>query len=149
MQNANASKKSDVDPKFQKLIQKLRTRSQTEFQTRKQNNQVKYEHPDPPVDPFDYDSYEDPFRREKANNDFVSATTSPNSPGTAGDLVATTIQIDYLSIAERAYRARLASGFPRMVAHQLARKKGHGDSKGPFTRGALEYVRGVLKQSSK
>lgn len=147
---ARPQKKADIDPNFQKQVRKRKTDAQQEGQKRKQNEQVQVMMPelgDWSGDLFDWEGISKAFERKKANADYVKATSDAQNPGVTGDLVSTTTQIDYLAIMERAFRARHSSSFPRVVAHQIGRKAGHGGSQGVFNRGALEYVNGLIRQS--
>ncbi len=150
--NANPTKKSDIDPNFEKQINARQDDAKQEERARKRNEQVHWMTPtDWQGDPFDWNGMKAPFNRDKANSDYEAAVDDPKSPGNSGDLVATTTQIDYLACMERAFRARHTYGahqFCRPVAQSLGRKKGHGHAKGPFKQSVLQYVRDVLKQAS-
>jgi len=49
---------------------------------------------------------------------------------------------------ERAFRARHSFHFPRPLAHQTCRRKGHGDEKGIFKVSMLDYINQVIKQTA-
>jgi hypothetical protein len=143
-------KRSDIDPNFQAQVKNLATLQSDEYDARTKGNQVKVDMPvknDWDGDLHDLDGIGQAFNRDKANEDFTNAIKDPNNPGVTGDLVATTTQIDYLSCMERAFRARHGSSFPRMVAQAAGRANNQGADTGPIVRSALDYVRGVHKQS--
>lgn len=96
---------------------------------------------------FDFEAMAVPFSRADANAQFVEAVGDSEAPGTSGDIVVTTTQIDYLACLERAFRVRHGLRRSRAVAHLLARLKAHGDDRGPLVQCALEYIRNVLKQT--
>jgi hypothetical protein len=149
MTTAQPSKKSDVDPNFEKQLNELQQDARVEGQNRIKNDQVKWMAPlNWAGDPFDYDKIAEAFNRNKANEQYEEAVKDPQSPGNAGDLVATTTQIDFLGTMERAFRARYTHSFSRSVALAAGRRKGHGADKGTFKQSALQYVRGILKQAS-
>jgi hypothetical protein len=142
-------KMADMDPNFQKQITERQMEAQKEEEKRKTGDQVPWYKP---VgwggNPFDYSAMEPPFNRDQANADFEKAVKDTKAPGRSGDLVATTTMIDYLSVMERAFKARHTYTFARAVAQQTARKKGHGTAgKGLFSQGILKYVQGILKQT--
>jgi hypothetical protein len=147
----NPEKKSDVDPNFEKQVNARKDDAKEEEPTRRQNNQVKWFYPPGwNGDPFDWEQMKEPFLRDKANQDFITAVRDPQNPGNSGDLIATTTQIDYLMCMERAFRARMtytAHQMTRPNAQQIGRKRGHGGETGTFKMLVLEYVRGVLKQA--
>lgn len=143
---AKATSKADMDPVFQDRVRELQENSKEEYEKRKSGQQVKWFRPgDWDGNLLSFQAIETPFKRDRANRDFVRAVENAKSPGTTGDLVATTTMIDYLAIMERAFRMRVTMRRPRAVAHMLARKRGHGNDKGVFVQNALEYVRSVLE----
>lgn len=141
--------KAKVDPNFEQRLRDLRDAAKAEFTARQGDQPVKWNRPtDYEADLEDWDAMSDPFDRSAANGQFVEAVEDANNPGTTGDLVATTTQIDYLAVMERAFRARTTSTRPRMMAHLSGRKKGHGSDRGPLIQCTLEYVRSILRQGS-
>jgi len=89
----------------------------------------------------------EPFKRDKANQDYVDAIKDPKSPGVEGDLQRSAIQVDYLAQMERAFRARHLSTRPRMLSLAMGRIKAHGHQKGAIIQLALEFIREVDKQA--
>ena len=153
-------KKSDIDPNFQRQITSQQSQGLAEGKNRVQDVQCQWNMPDLTGQDesdaaqwdgnlFDsgYTTLGQPFNRDVANQNYEDATSDPENPGMAGDLVVTTTQIDLMSTMERAFRARHCSRFPRMVAHSLGtRKYGHGSETGTFTQSMLNYVQSLLNQ---
>ena len=144
-----ATAKADVDPNFTAQIVALRTQADAEQKARIKGNQVAWMVPDKGEwsgDLFDREGMARAFQRDKANEDFVAATSDPLKPGVTGDMIVTTLMIDYLACMGRAYHARHTMRRPRAMAHAMGRKKGHGDNNGTLTQTALEYVRSTIQQ---
>jgi hypothetical protein len=87
------------------------------------------------------------FNTDEAENALIEAY-KPESPGNSSDGIVLSVQIDYAAQAERAYRARIGQPFPRMLAHQVARDKGHGQANGAFLGQALNYFTQILKRGA-
>jgi hypothetical protein len=140
--------KSDVDPNFEKQLRQLKEDSKANGDAVQQNEQVGWFRPDGwNGDVFDYDGMHEPFDRKKANADFVAAISNPDAPGTSGDLIATTTQIDYLACLERAFRVRHAMPVPRLLLHAAGTMKGNGTDKGVFMLCGVEYVRRLVSEA--
>jgi len=151
MTQISTSKKSDIDPVFREQCEEHKTQAKDEYDTRKKGEQYKWLMPvkrDWSGDLFDWEGMKSPFDREKSNQWYKEATESPTSPGRSGDLIITTTQIAYLAVMERAFRARHTYRFPRCVAQHLGRRKGHGTKYGAFRWAAIEYVQGIIRQTS-
>ena len=148
----NAKKMSNMDPVFQDQVQEHQKQAQKEYDKRHTQDQYPWTMPQLKGwsgDLWDWEGMKEPFKREKANQDFVSATKDQFNPGVTGDLVITTTQIDYLAVMERAFRARHTYSWARAYAQKLGRRKGHGDpSLGLFVYGIIEYIHGLLKEAS-
>ena len=147
-----ASKKSDIDPNFDARLQDVISQAAAEATARQEGGQVPWFRPRSNEafwtgSLFDYEGFKPPFSRETANEEYQAAVKDPEDAGVAGDLVATTTQIDVLSAMERAYLARMTSTYPRMLAHMSGRKAGHGQPNGPIGLRVLDYVRNLLKQA--
>lgn len=68
------------------------------------------------------------FEREAINTNYETATASPQSAGTNGDLIALKLQIDYNACEERAFRARHTSLCRAMcLGHGRRIGQGHGN----------------------
>ena len=98
-------------------------------------------------DLFALDDLGVPFSRETIAEEFRQTVESSDNPGVSGDLVAATLQSDYLGAMERAFRARHTMRRPRAMAHAAGRMNGHGSDRGTLTQTALEFVRGVVKEA--
>lgn len=141
-----AESKVNMDPNFEKRFRDLQDHAKEEREERAKGGQVKWFRPeDWEGDLSDPDSITKPFERKQANDEGVSAIKTADSPGTTGDVVTAVTMIDTLSVMERAFRMRHMTSRPRAVAHMLGRKKGHGDSQGPFGQNGVEYVRGLMR----
>lgn len=146
--NAEAKAK-DVDPVFNKQVVKLRDQAGEEHKARVATKQTAWMTPELEGwsgDLFDCEGMSKPFDRTKANEMYEDAHKDPTAPGVAADSIVTTLQVDYLAIMERAYRARHTSRRPRMIIHAMGRKRGHGDEAGTLTQSALEFIHNTIKQ---
>jgi len=84
------------------------------------------------------------FSREQVNAEMKKAFSEGAK---TGEIVAGTVQIDYLAVAGRAFANRHASPL-RSVAHSLSRRRGHGQSNGPFSVNAREFVLATLREAT-
>ena len=142
--------KSDIDPNFEAQVTELQAQAAAEQTTRVVGQQALWMRPALngwDGDLFDWVGMSQPFDRSQANGWFVDAVKDPTDSGTVGDLLVTTIQVDYLSIMERSFRMRHAMGRPRALVQAMGRKLGHGDNTGPLVQSVLEHVRGVVKRN--
>lgn len=96
-------------------------------------------------DLFDVDAMSAPFDRKEINQQLVEAMTG--DPGTSGDLVTGTMQIDQLACMERAFRARHSSRKPRMMLHAAARTRGHGSPRGTFAATVLGHISDLISKN--
>lgn len=87
------------------------------------------------------------FNADKAEEALIR-THNVDSPGNAGDDIALPLQIDYAAQMERAYRARAAMPFPRMLSHVAGRERGHGLPRGILAFGLLRYAESVLQRAA-
>lgn len=87
------------------------------------------------------------FNTDMAEAALIEAYNVKN-PGNVSDGIVLSLQIDYAAQAERAYRARVSQGFPRMIAHTTARARGHGQANGALLGQALGYFTSVIQQGS-
>ncbi len=144
------SAKVNMDPNFEKRLREMQKHAQKEFEDRQTGRQVKWFRPeDYEGDLTDYDAMHTPFDRKQANQEAVEAVKDPQAPGVTGDTVVAVLQVETLSLMERAFRARHTMRRPRAMAHVAARLKGHGDPTGPFIQNGIEFVRLVMKQARK
>lgn len=150
MSTPKPTSKADMDPKYEKQLRKRKKESKQEYEKRKKAEQAKWDRPEEwSGDVFDYDGMHTPHDRQKANQDLVKAISTPDSPGTTGDVVVCSTMINRLSTMERAFKVRHTLRRTRAMAHVIGRKKGHGDDKGPYIQLGIEYVRSMIKQAKK
>lgn len=146
--DANPRKLSDMSPDFEELVTKLVAYLEKNGQALENNTETEWYKPEKwNGDPFDYENIAKAFDREILNQMYLECIKDAKSPGTSGDLVSTTTQIDYTSVMQRGFMARTTMSFPRVVALAAGRQKGHGNQKGLFMQNVLQYIRGVLKQA--
>lgn len=146
----SATSKVQVDPNFEGQIRQLRQRAKEESEALRNGGQTQWLMPDSDQwagDLFDIEALSEPFVREQANDQFEEATKDPTDSGVVGDLITTTLQVDYLACMERAFRARHTMRRPRTFAHAASRKRGHGDERGTLTQANLEYIRNTIALS--
>jgi len=142
--------KAEIDSNFEGQIKKLRERAKDEADAKLGGDNAQWNIPelgDWDGDLFAVEEISDAFKREEANEKFEEATKDSSSPGVAGDLGVTTLQVDYLACMDRAFRARHTMRRPRTMAHMTGRRKGHGNERGTLTQTALEFARNLLKQA--
>lgn len=138
-----------VDTNFNAQIKALQVQAADAVAPQTDGGQVRWARPDLngwSGSPDDWDDMHRPFDRTDVNQNVVAATSDPADPGVSGDVVAGTSQAHYLGTLERALRARHTTRV-RASAHAAARKKGHGDNRGPLVQCVLEFIRGVVAQS--
>lgn len=133
---------------FSRRLQELREVARLEYEGRRSGGQVRWFRPDGwDGDLFNFVGMHAPFSRDDANQQYLDAVKDPANPGTTGDVVAATTQIDFLACLERAFRVRHTLRRPRAMAHMMGRMAGHASEHGPLVQCGLEYVRAVLKQA--
>jgi len=146
----NPSPKASMDPNFEKRVEELKEAAKQEAVERKLGKQVKWFRPKGWTGgEFEYEPMSLPFDSNKANQDYKSAVQSPDSPGTSGDIIATQTMAECLAVMERGFRQRHTMRRCRAMAHHLGRRKGQGETQGVFGNNYLDYLRSVMKQSSK
>lgn len=142
------SSKVGVDPKFRARLKELKKQAEDEKEKRSRGDQVKWFRPEGwNGDIFDYEGMHEPFDRQQANSEGVQAISNPKAPGTTGDVVAATLQIETLACMERSFRVRMTMRRNRAIAHMIARKKGHADTEGVFLNNGLQYIKEIIKQA--
>lgn len=87
-----------------------------------------------------------PWATSEMADDVIKAITDDQSPGVVGDLIASVTQGDWLATQERAFRQRHATKV-RASMHAAARRYGHGHEAGLFAKGAMNYVKQIVKMS--
>jgi hypothetical protein len=145
---AEAQSKAQPDPVLGQRVADLMAHASQEAEARQQGQQVLWFRPaGPAVALTDYEAMTAPFDSKASSDAYAQATGDARTPGSTGDLAATTLAIDYLAILERAYRQRHTMTRPRAMAHMLGRKLGHGNSRGPLATGVLTYLEGILREA--
>jgi len=138
--------KADIDPNFEKRLRQISKDAGAEYTNRKTGGQTTWMRPDGwDGDLNKIQEIEQPFMRTQANDQGVAAIKDGTAPGVSGDVVVTSIMIDYLACMERAFRMRHTMRRPRAMAHMLTRKMAHGQETGPVIQCALEYARNLVK----
>lgn len=94
----------------------------------------------------DWEGLDAVFATPQADEGAALAVSDPNAPGTVGDMIAAATMSEYLSVMERAFRARHTSRI-RSLMHAAGRKIGQGNPGGTFIKLGLEYVRGLVAGS--
>ena len=151
MARPTSSQKSGMDPKLVKLVDEIVTQAKDESKDRKTNKQVKWLMPPKGEwdgDIFKWNKMDKPFDSKKSNDELTDTVKSANNPGNGGDLINTATQIEYLAMAERAFRARHTMTFPRNIAHATARKYGQSQDTGPFKFSVENYLKDLQKMSA-
>jgi len=151
MSEPKSSQKSSVSDIITSLIDELTSQAKDEAKDRKQNKQVKWKMPlkkDWDGDIFKWEKMDKPFDSKQSNDELKDVVKDPKNPGNAGDLVSTMTQIEYLAMAERAFRARHTMTFPRNIAHATARQNGFSKDKGPLKMSVLKYLEDISKMSA-
>jgi hypothetical protein len=141
--------RADVDPNFETQLKQLQQQAQKDSTHVVTGGTVQWMMPELKEwsgDLFDWKGMSSPFDRSVSNQAFSKAISDPANPGTTGDGVVASLQIDYLATLERAFRSRHTMRRPRAVCHAAARKADHGNAKGALL-ASLEYVRGLVKLS--
>lgn len=151
MGKPKSSKKSGISGKITQLIQEITTQAQEESTKRKLNQQVKWRMPPKggwDGDIFKWNQMDKPFDSNQPNNELKNTIQSASNPGNGGDLVNTATQIEYLAMAERAFRARHTMTFARNIAHATARQSGFSKEGGPFKLSVMKYLEDIQKMSA-
>lgn len=145
---ARATSKANMDPTFEKRLREMKEWAKEQHEKRVLGEQAKWYRPQGWAGGvLDFFSMAPPWVRAQANNEYVQAVQSAQSPGTTGDVIATTTMIDALATMERSFRQRCTMRRCRSTAHMTSRMKGLGNDKGPLIHNYVEYIRGVLRQT--
>lgn len=97
--------------------------------------------------PLDLKGMQAAFDRSSLNALYQAGLLQPAYKATVGDMMAAKLQIDYTSGLERAFRTRHATRI-RCVAHNMARKKGHGHGGGLFLGTVLTHIQNVVSAAT-
>ena len=152
----NASMKSNIDPLFSKQVQELTKKAKKQKERRK-GEQAEWMMPnkgDWNGDLFKWQEMETMFGKpsrghgEKLADMAEEVLRDGESPGMAGDIIAISMQADYLAMMERAFRSRHTMRRPRAWAHAAGVHDGQGKAQGPLKQNANEFISGILKMMS-
>ena len=91
-------------------------------------------------DPTKIEDLKKPFVRDTVNAAATDAYTGGGSIGTAS---GSSLQISYLGMLERAFRARHMTPV-RAFIHSAGRRHAHGDTEGLLTGVTLNYIQDML-----
>lgn len=124
--------RSRIHDVFQRLIDSIKSGLKSISQAQQGTAQRKWLAPDDwQGDPFNIAEIHKPaFDREAINTNYLELFTTDSKAG-AGDAGSLKIQLDYVAIAERAFRSRHASHV-RCLAHTAARHAGQAHDAGVF-----------------
>lgn len=86
------------------------------------------------------------FNHDQSDQWYVDATSDAKNPGTTGDLVVATTQIDQLAVMRRAFLARHGYDRRRCLVMMAGRLEGLGSPEGVFAQN-IEYINRLLKSS--
>lgn len=145
--------KIDVDEGLEKLLERIKEQSKEEGDNRLKGEQTAWMMPEIGGDNgwegdlFAVNDLNKPFPRQDLNDKIVEGLTDGEKPGTTGDLVLGTTQIDYLACLQRSFIARHTMRRPRATMQATARRFGHGQDTGPLIQGILEHLRGLAARS--
>ena len=142
-----------IDSNLEKLIKSIQEQKTTASTARGTGTAVPWLRP--PLDEWEGDlqstqslvDMHKAFNTDEAEESLIKAFTLATA-GNSADGIVLSLQIDYASQMERAYRARHSQSFPRMVAHCEARELGHGQDTGAITGQTLDYFTSILQQGT-
>ena len=95
------------------------------------------------TDPLDVPGTTAGFDRAAINTNYGQVIGSA-AAGTIGDVVALKVQVDYVAVVERAFRARHCTPV-RLLGFAAARRRGHGNGAGVLVAGVLGFAQDALK----
>lgn len=145
----SSSAKADVSRRFTKTIEKLVAAGSNAAEALANKTQLKQHEIDKngwDGDVFNLDDMSKPWDRKELGDMVVASIKDAASPGVAGDIIVSTLQGDWLSAQERAFRLRHTTK-PRANLHAASRRRGHGHPGGLFAKGLVNYVKNIVKLS--
>jgi hypothetical protein len=92
-------------------------------------------------DPLKIKDLKEPFNRDKPNEDYVEELHSDD--GATGVCQGKKVQIDYMGMMERAFRARNTTPI-RSMMHAAGRRRAHGSKDGTHVGVVQQYVQDLL-----
>lgn len=139
---------ADMDPNYEKRCRDFKTAASVEASELATGGQPLWFRPegwDGRLSGAQYlENMSVPFSRDSATNDYLKAVRDADNPGTSGDIVATTVMAETLSVMERAFRVRHTLRRVRATCHVVGRKLAQGQSTGAFIQSNVEFVRSLL-----
>lgn len=98
-------------------------------------------------DPLDIPGISEKFDRDEIHQNYAACLSDYTNPGTVADTQALKLQNDWLTMQERAFRARHCTSV-RAAIHAAARRSGHAHPQGVIQTGVVKYVEDILKKGS-
>ena len=139
--------KANMDPNFENRLRDHRTWAEVTGEELAKSGAVPWFRPEGwNRDINDIHGVSAPFNPATATQNFLDAVTDAKSPGTTGDVVATTNMVSALATMERAFRARHLLRRPRATVHASGRFQSHGAEVGVFTAAYIETMRRILEE---
>lgn len=150
MADGKGEPKAKVHPVFKENAEQLRTDAENVEQALLNQAQRKWQIL--PLrewtgDPLAVPEISGKFKRDEIHENYTECLADPENPGTAADTQALTLQNDWVSMQERAFRARHATSV-RSALHAAGRRKGHSSDKGVIQAGLVKYIQDVIKRGS-
>jgi len=97
--------------------------------------------------PLDVAGMQQAFDRSQLNELYMQAVCDPLREGKVGDLAAAKTQIDYTAVMSRAFSTRHSTRI-RNIAHNTARKYGHGNQNGVLVGSVVPYVQSLVDRAN-
>ncbi len=149
------AQKALIDPAFEGFVSQIIETNKKAAENRAQGKEIPWFRPSISDSDWDGDlqTKESLKKLQKAFDlpdaeEALRDTMKKSSPGNASDIIALTLQLDYMAQAERAYRARVSMPFNRQLSHLIAREKSHGTDDGVLNKSTIAYINGIIKQGS-
>lgn len=132
---------ASVEVPFSKRLRELKKQAENMYKSLQGAEQREWQIPtDYDGDILDVPQLHKPaFDRESLNSLYEQAVQDPANAGTVGDVIALKLQIDYMAMEERAFRARHMS-LPRTLC------VGHGRRYGQATGGVWSPTSGIEQE---
>jgi len=138
--DAKPQPQATVGKNFRKQVEHYRQYAETLAAAVANQAPPRWYHPaDLGGQPNDGAAVHESLNREEQEDQFISAVSTPETAGTAGDLQLIALQGDWLAAAERAYHARQASAI-RCRVHAGTRRLGQGNLHGVINSVLLGYI---------
>lgn len=129
---------------FHTTLTDLQTQAAAQAQAAHGQGQRPWQVPEKVTDVLDVPGITAGFNRDDANANYEAIIADPKAGGTTGDVISVKVQVDYVAIMERGFRARHCTPV-RCFALATGRRNGHGQAKGIFGGGVGKYAQDALK----